>query len=64
LDALSPQVLNKIVETAIIDSIDDMPGFERCRQEDTEGCQKLRILGDNFDNAYKLIETYTGTSGI
>jgi hypothetical protein len=53
LDALSPKALNEIVESAIIESIDDMDDFSCRRQEDIEGKEQLAIIGNHFDEAYQ-----------
>ena len=58
LDALPPHELNRIVETAIIDSIDDMDDFDSRREEDTEGRERLRVIGKHFDEAHEWAETF------
>jgi len=56
LDALSPQELNEIVESAIIESIDDMDDFEYRRQDDIEGRRQLNIVGNHFLDAYQYVQ--------
>lgn len=56
LDSLSPKALNGIVETEIMGCIDDMIFFEECRMEEIDGRAKLRIVADNFDDAYEYAE--------
>ena len=58
LDTLTPKALNDIVESAIIESIDDMDAFDCRRNEDVEGREKLRIMYENFDTAYELLEAH------
>jgi len=55
LDSLSPQVLNEIVETAIIGCIDDMDDFNSRRDEDIEGRNQLRLVGNHFDEAHNYL---------
>ena len=56
LDALPPEALNEIIETAIINCIDDMGVFERRRTEDLEGRERLRLVGDHFDEVCRHVE--------
>jgi hypothetical protein len=54
LDALSPQALNEIVESAIIESIGDMDDFDCRRQEDIEG--KQQVVGNHFLDAFQYVQ--------
>jgi hypothetical protein len=58
LDTLPPHELNRIVESEIIECIDDMDEFERCREEELEGRDQLRIVGTHFDEAHEWAKTF------
>ena len=60
LDALPPNVLNEIVEKAIVGCINDMDDFNSRRTEDAEGRNKLRLVSKHFDTAYRHVESYLG----
>ena len=64
LDTLPPQVLNEIIENAIISCIDDTSDFDERRQEDIEGREQLRVLGDNFDVAVRLLKEHLWETNI
>ncbi len=53
LDTLPPKELNDIVETEIIDSIDDMDDFEYRREDEIDGRARLHIVGKHFDDAHE-----------
>ncbi len=57
LDTLPPKELNEIVETEIIDSIDDMDDFEYHREDEVEGRDRLRVVGKHFDEAHEWAAT-------
>lgn len=53
LDTLPPQELNRIVESEIMDCIDDMDDFEYHREEELDDRDRLRVVGEHFDEAHE-----------
>ena len=63
LDTLPPHELNRIVETEIIDCIDDMGDFKGRHEEDLEGRERLRVVGKHFDAAHEWAKTCEDDEG-
>ena len=57
LDTLPPHELNRIVESEIIECIDDMSEFEYRREEELDGRDQLRVVGNHFDDAHEWAKT-------
>ncbi len=53
LDTLPPKELNDIVETEIVDCIDDTTDFEYRRLEEIDGRVRLQVVGKHFDDAHE-----------
>ena len=56
LDALPPSKLNKIIECAIVECLDDYPTFQQRREEIETTKQQLALIAEDYSAIVQLLE--------